>query len=393
MRLCEHEPQPMSRRIRLASALAFAAALTAVLAASGPAAPVAGTWRPLPAAPIAPDAGLTSVWTGKEMIVFGRRESRSEDGAVLGRVNLAEDYDPGANSWRSLPSPGATGSFMDDSAVWTGKEMVVWGQGTREAFNPMTNRWRQLPPVPLAAHDAAGLVVWTGHEMIGWGGGCCGDAFSDGAAYNPSTNRWRKLAPSPLAGSAAPIGAWTGRELVILVGNLDPDGKPWPSSLARAAAYNPATDKWRRIAALPAPRAGANAVWDGREMLVAGGWQSGPPQATAAVGFAYDPKRNRWRRLPRMEKGRVGAAAVWTGTRLLVWGGQTQALGAAAPNLPGHGLAYDPKTNRWSPLLPAPILGRTNPTAVWTGRELIVWGGGDSYPPFADGAAFRPTAP
>ena len=56
-------------------------------------------------------------------------------------------------------------------------------------------------------------------------------------------------------------------------------------------------------------------------------------------------------------------------------------------------VAYDPKTNRWSQLPPAPILGRMDPAAVWTGRELLVWGGGDSYPAFADGAAFRPKGP
>src|SRR5439155_25146633 len=143
---------------------------------------------------------------------------------------------------------------------------------------------------------------------------------------------------------------------------------------------------------LPAARSGATAVWDGRELLVVGGWQGGRPPETAPTGFAYDPASNRWRRLPRMESGRIGAAAVWMGTRLLVWGGRTQPVGAAAPNLPGHGLAYDPRTNRWSPLPPAPVLGRADPTAVWTGDELIVWGGGDSHPPFADGAAFRPTA-
>ena len=108
------------------------------------------------------------------------------------------------------------------------------------AFNPLTNRWRQL------RRGHGGLVVWTGRELIGWGGGCCGDAFSDGVAYNPSANRWRNLPRSPLAGSQSPLGAWAGRELFVFVGNLDPDGKPWPARLARAAAYNPATNTWRR---------------------------------------------------------------------------------------------------------------------------------------------------
>ena len=47
----------------------------------------------------------------------------------------------------------------------------------------------------------------------------------------------------------------TGRERVLFVSGINPaDEKPWPARLARAAAYNPVTDTWRRIAPLPAER-------------------------------------------------------------------------------------------------------------------------------------------
>jgi N-acetylneuraminic acid mutarotase len=331
----------------------------------------AGSWRLLPKAPIAPnDGGLASVWTGRQMVVFGRAAKKGPGGATSDRVNVAATYDPARNVWRRLSPPKPTPSFMDNDAVWTGKEVLVWGQGTRLAYNPRTNRWRRLPGSPLLSiHDGYGIVAWTGRELIGWGGGCCGDAFSDGVAYNPKTNRWRALAPTPLAGGHA-LGAWTGRELVLFVGNLNPDtGKPWPARLARAAAYNPATDTWRRIAPLPAPRGGANAVWDGREILVVGGAAG---RTAARVGFAYNPATNRWRRLPPMDSGRIGAAAVWTGSRLLLWGGTTSPGSSAVPR---RGLAYDPRTNSWSRLPQAPLAGSAQPVAVWTGHSMIVWGG------------------
>ena len=346
-----------------------AAVAVAAVAAAGP-----GHWRPLPPAPVAIDDGYTSVWTGSRMLVFGRVTSRATDGAVLSRRDAAASYDPGSNTWRRLPAPPASTSFMGRSSVWTGKEMLVWGQGIREAFDPATNRWRRLPSSPLLSiHDGYGLVAWTGRELIGWGGGCGGDAFSDGVAYSPSTNRWRALARSPLAGSQEPIGAWTGRELIVFVGNVDPDGKPWPARFARAAAYNPATDTWRRIAPLPALHGAVKAVWDGHELLVVAG----------AGGAAYDPATNRWRRLAPIPSARQGAAVVWAGTRLLVWGGRP---------VP-RGFAYDPKLDRWSRLPAAPLRGRLDPTAVWTGRTLIVWGGTTGRPPyrgFADGAVLTP---
>ena len=366
--------------------------------------PIAGTWRPLPPAPIAPDEGLSSVWTGKQLLLFGRKTRHAKDGAILGRVNVAAAYDPVTNAWRRLSPPGATSSFLGYSTAWTGKEMLVWGQGTRLAFDPLGNRWRRLAGSSLlAVHDGHGLVVWTGRELIGWGGGCCGDAFSDGVAYNPATDAWRALPQSPLAGSQHPIGAWTGRELIIFVGGFDPEGKPWPERLARAAAYDPATNTWRRIAPLPAPRDGASAVWDGREILVVGGTggtRVGKPAPPTTVGLAYDPVTNRWRRLPAMESGRIGAAVVWTGRRLLLWGG-SETGGGSSPVSPPHGLAFDPLADRWASLPQAPLQGRLGPTAVWTGRSLVVWGGATSVcgknscrtKAFADGAVFTPANP
>jgi N-acetylneuraminic acid mutarotase len=369
------------KRIALILALVIAPAAVASAGATT-SRPLAGSWRLLPKAPITPnDGGLASVWTGRQMIVFGRSGKQGPAGSTFHRVSVAAAYDPARNTWRRLSPPGPTPSYLDNHAVWTGKEMLVWGQGVRLGYNPSTNRWRRLPGSPLLSiHEGFGIVAWTGREMIGWGGGCCGDAFSDGVAYNPKTNRWRALAPTPLAGDQHPLGAWTGHELVLFVGNLNPDtGKPWPARLARAAAYNPATDKWRRLAPMP-PFHGENAVWGGRELLVVGGVAG---RAAARVGFAYDPATNHWRRLPPMESGRIGAAAVWTGSRLLLWGGTTRPDSNAVPR---HGLAYDPRTNRWSPLPRAPLAGRPQPTAVWTGRSLIVWGGGTK----TDGAAFTP---
>ena len=78
------------------------------------------------------------------------------------------------------------------------------------------------------------------------------------------------------------------------------------------------------------------------------------------------------------------AAATWDGEWWKLGGGGSV----------WDGLAYDPDRNRWSPLPQAPLLGRTDPTAAWTGTQLIVWGGekpGQNVASaFYDGAAFTP---
>jgi hypothetical protein len=168
----------------------------------------------------------------------------------------------------------------------------------------------------------------------------------------------------------------------MFVSGLDPDGRPIAGA-AQAAAYNPATDMWRRIA--PAPELRANAVWDGKEILLVGGTNAeGKP---ARVGYAYNPATNRWRQLAATKSGRAQAIAIWTGRRLLMFCGETTPNGL---------LAYNANRDRWTTLRNAPLAGRVAPTAVWTGHELVVWGGvigtpaGTSTPPKypADGATF-----
>ena len=352
-------------------AFALAVATGAVLVGSGSllgssaSPPSADSWRLLPPAPVAFDDGRTSVWTGKEMIVSGLTGA-APDGNLLDAVEAAVAYNPATRTWRRLASPPKTETYCRRSAVWTGKEMLVWGCSLL-AYNPSVDGWRRLPRAP----SAAGIVVWTGREMLGWGGGCCGDSTAGGAAYDPESETWRTLAESPLAPEQQPLGAWTGRELVLFVSGISAaDGKPFPDELARAAAYDPATDTWRRIAPLPEARAGASAVWDGREIVVVGG--RGGDGSPAGVGFAYNPATNGWRRLPAMETGRMGAIAAWTASRLLIWGGE---LGRTSFVVAHTGLAFDPAAERLSRLPQAPIQGRVDPVAAWTGRELIVWGG------------------
>jgi N-acetylneuraminic acid mutarotase len=356
----------VKRVVLLATVAGLASSLAFLLVACGGSSPAPSSrpprgaaaherWQVLPAAPIRVDSNLTSVWTGKEMVVSGVC-CAARDGSFLDAHNVAAAYNPAMRTWRRLaPRDWDAADPSARAVVWTGREVVVWGAFKASAFDPRTDGWRALPPAP----SGQGIAVWTGRELIGWGGGCCGDAWSGGSAYNPSTNTWRTLARSPLAPAQQPLGAWTGRELILVVSGLDPDGKAYPASLARAAAYNPTTDTWRRIAQPPARRLGGTAVWDGDELLVVGG---------SRVGLAYNLATNRWRKLAPMPSPRFGARAVWTGKRLMVWG-------AADRQIPLPVLAYDPKTDRWSSLPEGPFTEHVDPVAVWTGHRLLVWSG------------------
>lgn len=57
---------------------------------------------------------------------------------------------------------------------------------------------------------------------------------------------------------------------------------------------------------------------------------------------------------------------------MIVWGGVDF---HGDPTHFGDGAAFDPRTGQWRSIAPAPIAARTSHSAVWTGTEMIVWGG------------------
>jgi hypothetical protein len=367
----------LSLPVALVIALTAGASAGAQAAAEPAATPrvassLAGTWRLLPKAPVTTSpADQTAVWTGHEMITHGNYYPSA--GGIRG-VTFA--YRPASRTWVRLangphrPSAYETG----DVAVWTGSRVLVPGQ-TSAIYNPATNTWRPMPFAPMSMFGA--VTGWTGRRFFIWGGTCCEDTSHDGFAYNPVTNTWHKLPTAPLSVRRSASGTWTGRALVVAGGfKFGPDHTIIP--FRDAAAYNPATRKWRKIAPMPRREYGATAVWDGKEILFIGGWgQNG----LTSRGLAYNPAANRWRLLPAMAYPRSRFAAVWTGLRLLVWGGLT-----ANGTPPPHGEAFTPATNKWTALPASPLRGRADPVAVWTGHRMIIWGGSGR----TDGATYTP---
>lgn len=119
------------------------------------------------------------------------------------------------------------------------------------------------------------------------------------------------------------------------------------------------------------------------------------PQKRTGGRDAAQLKGGSWSRLPPAPiAARADVIGVWSGTELLVWGG---ASGPGRTDLHADGAAYNPRTKRWRVIPPAPLNGRTAAAAhAWTGQELVVWGGydrireGDSHV-VGDGAAYNPS--
>jgi hypothetical protein len=211
--------------------------------------------------------------------------------------------------------------------------------------------------------------------------------------------RWSALARSPLGARSQPLVDWAGGQLLEFGGLVEHDTQ----ATSAGAAFDPATGRWRRIAAVPAA-AGVNlkdtsglsenpaSVWTGTYLAVANGLikscpKAGPtavestPSTTPATacwtGVAlYDPTANRWTSLalPKQLVGLEVTAVAWTGRDIVVAAVDTAAFDTDQGRLAVA--AYAPATGRWRVITPADVPRLHTPRFVdlgYAGGRLLLW--------------------
>ncbi|MBK8207636.1 MAG: putative Ig domain-containing protein [Planctomycetes bacterium] len=329
------------------------------------------------------DLGGTAVFTGSKILQFGGEFAASNVGHVMV---------PGAGTSTLMTTTGAPPARVEHSAVWTGSRMIVFGgrDGStyfRDAYSydPVGNAWTTLSSSGAPSARALHSAVWTGSEMIVWGGQDSNfDPFDDGAAYDPATDTWRALAavPSSLAGRERHKAVWGGG-IMLLWGGFDDTGSP----LFDGATYDPAADTWASITATGAPNVWAyqsTVLWTGSDLFVWGLDSQGMQGAT------WDPANNTWSMIGTWAIIRQQPAGVATTDGVFVWGGLDLG-GAYADN---GGEFFDYSIQNWVTMATPTLGGRFNAKAFWTGRQIIVWGGKDmgfaGTNPQSDGALYNP---
>jgi N-acetylneuraminic acid mutarotase len=250
--------------------------------------------------------------------------------------------------------------------------------------------WRPtaLNGVPMPRSNP--VSVWTGTEMIVWGGiyPTVNLVFDTGGRYNPETDSWTatSMVNVPVA-RAYSTAIWTGSEMIVWGGaNFDSQ-----SVLNTGGRYDPVSDSWTttNLTNAPTARFHHTAVWTGNEMIVWGGGLDDLSHTVFNTGARYNPVTNTWLPISNVNapSPRFLHTAVWTGSEMIVWGGSD------ATNRMNTGGRYNPLTDSWAPLsvVDAPS-ARTGHTIVWTGQEMIVWGGSDGANVFNTGARYDPNS-
>ena len=191
------------------------------------------------------------------------------------------------------------------------------------------------------------MSVWTGAEWV------IANPNGPAAAFEPASGRWRTLAPVPRPYTSI-VGQWTGREVVVLGVDIMERAPSMAGASSRhwAAALDPARNTWR---ALPDPplELDAAAVWDGQQLIA---WD----QNLRAVGL--DPNAETgWRTLPDVPVTFADCSP--QGARL----GDTVFAEQC-----GQGAIFRPSTGSWERIPHPQSLAET---PVWTGQDALFWVG------------------
>jgi N-acetylneuraminic acid mutarotase len=332
----------------------------------------------------------TAIWTGNEMIVWGGLSNATPDTVIF---NDGGRYDVSNNSWTSVSLQNAPSKRYLHSAVWSGNEMIIFGgvNGSNSGgrYDPSNDTWVATSTSGQPEGRWLHTAVWTGDEMIVWGGNNRHFDQNSGGSYKPVTNSWSLINDAPILGREAHTAIWTGTEMIVWGGSNE------GFSQNDGARFNPLTMQWSVTSSTNAPetRYFHTAIWTGSKMIIWGGefcitYPNCPSDKALQTGGSYDPITDQWSptSLTNVPAKRGQHSAIWTGTEMIIWGGDNVLNG-----LLQSGSRYNPSSDTWNDIsmMNAPQ-ARKDHSCIWTGGKMIVWGGINGNDELNTGGVYDP---
>ena len=288
-----------------------------------------GTWTKKAPMRFARSEFQAAAVNGKIYVIGGGRADMRDGKPFDNYTNGdTDEYDPAANMWRAR-TPMPEGGTHNSIAVLEGKIYIAGGFAGRQhtlptaslhSYDPATDIWRKL--ASLSSPRASISLTAVGGKIHAFGGRLMGEESSLAIheVYDPKTDKWTLAAPQPSARDHA--GVWAVDGKVYLFGGRTGDSD---SSVSLNEIYDPTTDKWATAARMPTGRS-SSAYTEYRGLLFFMGGECKTTSAGRASfdeNEAYDPKTNAWRTLGALPTGRHGFAASSVGNTLYVLGGST----------------------------------------------------------------------
>ena len=314
---------------------------------------------------------LAGAWTGSEYIVIGRQRNGADHGALA-----ATAYGADGSCCRTVRAPKLL--LTDAWAFWTGDQLLLIGghyvgdtnrplaeRPGFASYDPAADAWEILPAPDLQAVQALS-AAWTGTELVVW------DYSLSAAAWHPDRG-WRELPDLPFrfAECYPEMAAANGKAFAFYCG--------------AAAYFDPAADRWVQMwtpewdslfppgSCTPVGSAGHDSdiwMWCTPTTGEAPTLWSIDLDAIETIRVSAPARQSVWELVPHPEwSPRRDASLVWTGTELMIWGGWDGITEVF------DGWAYQPGTGGMHRIPDAPSPGRPGQSGVWTGSEFVVWRG------------------
>jgi N-acetylneuraminic acid mutarotase len=167
-------------------------------------------------------------------------------------------------------------------------------------------RWTRLAPIPEANEERNGVVA--GGKLYLFGGNPVGMTGTPPGAvweYDAAGDKWTKKKNMPLAAHHVAVAENGGKIYVFGGGVQKQAGGPSYVPANNAWEYDPATDAWKALAAMPTARLAAVAASAGGKIYVMGGagnykardgqpLEPSQPHRVFDINEVYDPATNTW---------------------------------------------------------------------------------------------------
>jgi N-acetylneuraminic acid mutarotase len=284
------------------------------------------------------------------------------------------------NSWQMrAPFPALPAEFL---AVAANGKLYLFGglapkfvpRGLVYEYDPATDVWTAKKPMPLPSHHLAlaeynGKIYSFGGFKLPASGEMAWEPINNSWEYDPATDTWKPLKPMPSQRGGGAAAVVNGKIYVIGGAGVHPGSKNAPllmgpngtphRSVGTVEEYDVASDTWRERSSMPTARNHlVVAVVNGKIYAIGG------RLASAFVGLGsdtdvveeYDPATDMWG-VPRarMSTQRASMVGAVHDGRIYIVGGEIQTSQVSSTFRAVE--AYDPATNQWFVLPPAPLGG------------------------------------
>src|SRR6185503_9483335 len=355
----------MSKVLQRATAVLAVMMASLVVVATALAQMPASPWKHGAPFPV-PDEELYGVAVNGKLYVIGGWADGNAGG-----VNY--EYDPATDKWtkkQPMPRPAhhaalaaANGKIYVMGGFVVPKDNAIPVGGAWEPidnaweYDPAADSWKSLPPVP--GKRGAAIAAEVGGKIYVIGGATTVEGSKDpfftffgpsrvlgtNDVYDPATNKWQSREPMSVPrnhafsgvvnGKIYVIGGRTGHAFILSATNTDV-----------VEEYNPVSNTWSMPKErMPTARSGGASGTDGRRIYVAGGEVTTKELVAAFRAIeAYDPATNSWSTLPSMPMPRHGVAGAVIGNRFHLVSGMIQSAGALTfldPTLSTHTAMHD----------------------------------------------------